>query len=282
MPTSRRRRRAARRSTPRRRDLTARRADAKRKRAVLLEEIRALRESETYQHPEIAPGYGGTLATIAQRLADTAAQDGWVPGYVRDDLPLDQAEFTELVQLLRAETPQRRSRRGQHFPNPGQLLAVDGFAERVTRIERGDAARSGREGELVTVLEELPADALVRLDPVCTEVGEAAAALHALPDIARWAQHTTDMLLTGNGEHLWQQALAQLAAIDAARDHDRHADLAVVQVAPSVDPAVAAPVFERLAEHLAGGATMRRMFRAPSRRMPNGSATRCWCTGRCR
>jgi very-short-patch-repair endonuclease len=242
-------------------DLAARRADAKRKRAGLLEDIRALRESETYQHPEIAPGYGGTLANIARTLADTKERDGWVPGSERGELPLDQAEFSELVALLRAETAQRCSRRRQRFPEPQQVPRADGFVERVARVERGDAARSGREGELVTALERLPADALVLFDPVCAEVGEAAAALRALPDIAPWALRTTDMLLAGNGEHLWRQAVAQFGAVDAARDHDERADLAAVRVAPSVDPAVAAPVFERLAAHLAAGATMRRMFK---------------------
>ncbi len=243
-------------------DLAERRADTKRLRATLLEDIRALRESETYQHPEVVPGYRGTLAAIARTLADTEAQDGWVPGYARGDLPVSTAELDEVLRLLRRDNPQRRSRRAQVLPDPAEVLLVEDFARLVDTITRGDAARSGAQGELIKLLEQLPSDRLMHLEPVCAEVAEAAMELRALPSLAVWALWASDTLLSGNGGHLWHRAVGQLASVDIVVQHDGLADFALVQVAPSIDPAVAAPTFERLAAHLADGAGLRRMFKS--------------------
>jgi Ni2+-binding GTPase involved in maturation of urease and hydrogenase/very-short-patch-repair endonuclease len=243
-------------------DLTARRADAQRRREALLEDIRLLRESETYQHPEISAGYSGTLAQIARTIAETAEHDGWVPGYARGELPLSAAEFAELLHLLRTVNPERRSRLEQRLPAPAQLMPAERFAALVAMVRQGDAVRSGDDGSLVALLEALPAERLLRLEAVCTDVLDASLQVRRLPALARWALLTSDMLLVGNGGHLWNQATAQLGSVDAAREHDRKADFARVHVAASVDAATAATVFERFATHLAGGGTVRKVFKS--------------------
>ncbi|MDN5750255.1 MAG: AAA domain-containing protein, partial [Pseudonocardia sp.] len=242
-------------------DLTARRGDTVRHRAELLEQIRILREAETVVHPEIAPAFGGTLAAIARRLGDTAAEDGWVPGYARGELPVSTDELRHLLGLLRDDTPQRRSRRGQRLPDPASLPSVDTVTGLVATVRAGAAVRAGAGGALVSVLEGLPANALVRLGPVCADVGEAAAGLRMLPALSRWALESADTLLTGNGTHQWQRAVAQLTVVDAAIGHDQDADFADVHVAASVEVPAAAAAFERLAEHLAGGGAMRKLFK---------------------
>jgi very-short-patch-repair endonuclease len=244
-------------------DLAARREEARRRRAAVLEEIRALRESETYQHPEIAPGYGGTLASIARTITQTAERDGWVHGYARGELPLAGQEITDLLHLLQAESPERRSRITQELPDPDELLAADRFEQLVAHATQGDALRSGQDGPLVATLEELPAEALVRLEPVCRTVVDAALWLRQVqPQLVPWAHRTSDMLLAGNGLHLWHQAVGQLGMIGQAQEHDRRADFARVQVADSVDPADAAPVFERLAAYLAQGGAFKKVFKS--------------------
>ena len=48
-------------------DLRAQRDEAVQKRAVVLEQVKALRESETYHHDTVADGYEGTAATIVRK-----------------------------------------------------------------------------------------------------------------------------------------------------------------------------------------------------------------------
>lgn len=244
-------------------DLTARREAARRRRAEILEEIRALRESETYQHPEIAPGFRGTLANIARTINETEQRDGWVHGYARGDLPLSVQEFNELLDLVRAETPERQARRTQRLPDTSELLPVDRFARLVEQVAQGDALRSGDDGPLVAALEELPAEALVRLEPVCRAVVDAVVALQHVPGhFAPWAHAMADMLLAGNGGHMWSQMTGQLHAIGEAQEHDRLAEFARVDVAGAVDLAGTAVVFERLAAYLGQGGAIKKVFKS--------------------
>ncbi|MFE3663236.1 hypothetical protein ACFXOR_09745 [Streptomyces sp. NPDC059164] len=65
--------------------------------AALAEEIAAqslhlLGEAEVYRHPEIAPGHGGFLAAIVQRVRDNADHHSWIAAHsprthVTDELP---------------------------------------------------------------------------------------------------------------------------------------------------------------------------------------------------
>ena len=242
-------------------DLTARREEIRRRRSELLEDIRALRESETYQHPQVAPGYAGTLASIARTLVETAEQNSWVTGHARGDPPVSVSELSELLMLLQQESPSRSARRGQRLPD-ALPFPVNGFAQLVLRIRAGDAVRSGRSGSLVTVLEQLPPESLLRLDPVCREVAEAVAQVRSHPALATWSFRATEMLLSGDGLHRWQRAIGQLPAVDVAERHDRDADFAVVDLATSVDPAGAASVYERFAAHLSDGSSIRRIFKS--------------------
>jgi very-short-patch-repair endonuclease len=244
-------------------DLTARRDAARRRRAEILEEIRALRESETYQHPEIARDYRGTLANIARAITETTERDGWVHGYARGELPISEQELGELLHLLRDETPERRSRLTQRLPDPDELLPADRFGQLVALVAQGDALRAGDDGPLVAALEELPPDALVRLEPVCRTVVDAALRLrHVRQQLVPWAHRTSDMLLAGNGVHLWYQAVGQLQLTGQAQEHDRLADFARVHVSASVDPAGAAPVFERLTAYLGQGGAIKKFLKS--------------------
>ncbi|GEL18352.1 AAA domain-containing protein [Pseudonocardia asaccharolytica] len=243
-------------------DLITRRDDVQRKRALLLEDIRALRETETYQHPQIAPGFRGTLSEIVRTLTATAEQDGWVGQGARGELPLTTSQMDELLRLLRERSDRRASRRHQQLPEPGELLPSDRFAELAEAIACGDEARSGAESGLVGALQDLPPDALGELAPVCAEISEATVELRNLPAQASWALSMADSLLAGSAEHLWQRAVEQLPAVDAAVDHDRAAGFSRMTVAADIDASDAARVFERFAEYLANGGSLRRMFKS--------------------
>lgn len=244
------------------RDLSGRRDAADRKRADLLEQIRELRSSETVRHAEVAPGYAGTLSAMARRVADSAAQDGWVGGRVAGQPPLTAEEFTELVNLTRAGDPERAERRGQEFPDPERVPAPVHVAELAAAVEAGDAVRSGQDGELVGALEGLPGAALRELEPRSDRVAESVAGLRRLPTDRAWAERVADRLLTGSGEHLWRRATGQLDLMGAAVEHDRAAGFDPVTVAGGVDPARAAGVLERFVAHVRGGGRLRGFFKS--------------------
>ncbi|MHA6793613.1 AAA domain-containing protein [Pseudonocardia bannensis] len=248
-------------------DLERRRADIQHTHARLMEKIRAVREEETYQHPEIAPGYQGTLAQIAQQLNATAEHDGWLGHGVSGELPLTTGELDELLHLLRSDSDQRRARRGQQLPEAEQLLSSVRFAALAEAIELGEVLRSGDDGSLVAALERLAPESLAHLGPVCEQVAEAVAEMRALPTHAAWTAGSADRLLAGSHAHVWQRAVEQLAlVVDSALEHDRAAEFARVHVDAAVDPAVAAPVFERLAAHLAAGGSMRRLLKSAAQK----------------
>jgi hypothetical protein len=243
-------------------DLESRRVQARSTRSRILEDIRSLRESETYRHPEIAPGYSGTLANIAQQMAGRAETDGWVPGRVTGATPLSKDELSRLMGLLRSVTEQRRSRRNQQLPASDALPTDLRLANLVEVIARGEAAQASDSSGLVAVLSELPSPAMQHLDGACRQMAEATAALRAAPTDAGWASQLTDTLLAGTALHLWQRATEQLGLVDDALELDRLAGFSPVAVASSVNPEAAAGVLERFAAHLSAGGSVRRVFKS--------------------
>jgi very-short-patch-repair endonuclease len=85
--------------------------------AELKEKLRSLRETETYVHPEVAPGFQGTKATIADKIKRLEDSLGWMPVPLPpgapDTPPLSTAEFAELLGLLQSATPEREARSAQ-------------------------------------------------------------------------------------------------------------------------------------------------------------------------
>lgn len=227
-------------------DRTARRDQALARRDVLLEEIRALRESEAHEFPEIAPGYAGTLAAIARKLASAGEETRWVPEPVSGEAPLSTEELSELVGLAGESLPDRGT---QRFPSV--LPAESRVRVLAETVARGEAARSA--DELMSTLDALDNERLAGLSPIGQRVLDAVADLRAVPDNARWAPVLVDRLLGGDGLHLFSRATEQLPLVDSAAEHDRRAGFTPVWVHPAVDPGVAAGVFERFSAHLARG-----------------------------
>jgi very-short-patch-repair endonuclease len=243
-------------------DLTAKRAEVQRDRARLLEEIRAVREAETFQHPEIAPGFRGTLAQIAARIGETEERDGWLGKGTKGGLPLTASELEELLRLLAEETDERRARREQQLPSPELLLDRALFEELTSAVALGDSVRRGESSALVATLEGLDAEHLVQLGPACVEADEALLGLRDLRAHREWARDTTSALLGGAGPHAWQSATERLQLVDAAVHHDQAAAFAEVAVLAEIDLRAAAQAFATFATHLDGGGSLRRMFKS--------------------
>ena len=115
----------------------------------LKEKIRASRESETYQHPEISIGYSGTRATIAERVSDEELNFQWFPVPLPTDSPkeftLSVPDLQELLELIRTEDDKRRNRSFQILPELKQISSPTIFESLVSREKDAETvASSGR------------------------------------------------------------------------------------------------------------------------------------------
>lgn len=227
--------------------LTARRTAAVEQRAALLEQLAWLRESETVRHPEIAPGYGGTLATIAARVVDRQADFTWFPGPVLTARPtITRPEFQRLRRLLETATPARAQR-------PSQLLDVDVMgllpsAGVLGRLCDAACAELPTGEGLEVVVEKASAEDVARV----SAVGDAlAAALDALDRQPQWCGPLVDRILDGSAAHVWDRASDVEAIIARAVAGDRYLGHRDVQC--DVEGPAAQAAYGALADALRSG-----------------------------
>ncbi|OLS40818.1 AAA domain-containing protein [Bacillus sp. MRMR6] len=83
-------------------DLTADLTKRKEKDALLKQQLRTIREKETYEHNFLNGNYKGTAQTIAKKLEKEKTEYNWVTDRIEMDtpLPLTNAEAVELATLL--------------------------------------------------------------------------------------------------------------------------------------------------------------------------------------
>ncbi|WP_435212160.1 AAA domain-containing protein [Streptomyces sp. bgisy034] len=114
--------------------------------ALALKTLRALREQETYRHPVEIGDYQGTLAQIAQRLAEERPRLGWI-GPVPADIPtLDAAALTGLRRTALEFTDRHRALAATvsaALPESGRLPTAPEFADAVETLQAAEAALSG-------------------------------------------------------------------------------------------------------------------------------------------
>lgn len=244
------------------RDLDQKRRDLKQRRASTLEAIRALRESETYQHPEVSAGYSGTAATIARAVTERRAELGWVPTPVEGEQPLTAAELHELLGLQAGHTPTHDVRREQTFPSASALPQAGEVRALADRVAQGDtAARS---------VDDRVRDLLARAD---TDLLQLAGLLRETEDVltrvrdARepWPSRLADTVLSRRDPYLWSRAADHGAYVDGAVAADRHLGLTRVEGldVPTDD---ARRAFTALADHLLAGGTLKKMFKSEAQK----------------
>lgn len=238
---------------------------ARRTTAELAERVRALRESETYSHPEIAPGYRGTLAEMARRLGREEPDCLWMPvpmpAAAPATPPITVGEAAELVELLAGETPQRRARPGQRIPDVGTLPT----AEQVKALIADEAAAQSlarqAQNQISARLSHLDPKLVARLKKIATDV---AADLHhlALPDDATawdpadWSVLALSDMLANRNLPLWQQVEAYAGRLSALEETTRRIALREVVHPPLDGPAAAAAYVQAmrgLRDHFAAG-----------------------------
>jgi very-short-patch-repair endonuclease len=82
--------------------------DRRKEIALILQELRAIREKETYKHESLFGSYSGTAQDIARRIRREKEQYAWLPATPELDQspPLSDAEGLELLRLLRNISPE--------------------------------------------------------------------------------------------------------------------------------------------------------------------------------
>ncbi|MFC5060897.1 hypothetical protein [Actinomycetospora atypica] len=252
---------------------------------------RRLGEEPARSH-RVAPGIVGTVEEIAEHLAATREQDGWLIDLLGPDdtldaptatgpvPPLAAGDLATLRRLLVAEHGEPGSgarprldpaRRHQVLPPPAELPPephVDQLAGELLDVA-GPAGSPGREAArpLIAALACLPPDAAVALEPAVRRVDETVMALGRGGEDAPWARRVIDAVLDGSAVAAWARFTAALAVVDGVAEHDRLAGSAQVRVTDdTIDLEAAAVAFERFAAFLAGGGSVRRMFKSDEQR----------------
>jgi very-short-patch-repair endonuclease len=239
-------------------DIAAKRDQARQRRAILTEQIRAIREAETYQHPPVAPGYSGTLARIAERVVTETPSYDWLSGPLYGEQPpLDVDSLRTLIRLTAGSTPVRRRRMFQVFPDLAATLPAADELYALCNRARRTAGESNPEAEQVlAMLDGADAALLAELRTQCERLSAAVADFpESLPEVSAAA----DSLLSGQTAHLWSKVPELDELLVVAVEGDRAVGSHVVQVPVTGRQALYA--YSELAAVMGEGAEWRSRFR---------------------
>ncbi|GAB7190840.1 very short patch repair endonuclease [Kineococcus sp. NUM-3379] len=248
--------------------LTEERDAAKVKADNLTDIVRALREAETHEHPEVAPGYSGTLSAIATLLRERRDRLGWMPTPLPQDappaLPVPPARIGELVGLLATATPERRARGGQFIPRGDAFLPPETFAELVAAEEAAVAAARAARTDLVVTLEGLGEEALGRLRAPVDRIRAGLAT--ARGDAADWRRRFLADALAEHDALQWRQVADVAARAEHAETTLRSLGLHEVELPPfeAAGPGSAKGQLEAaraLLEHFRAGGRLKGMLK---------------------
>jgi very-short-patch-repair endonuclease len=249
----------------------------------LTEAIQRLRESETVVHPEVAPGYSGTLAQIATKLREQTPRLGWVPVPLpaeladapsfADGLPLTAEEAAELLRLLRTQTPERLARTNQRPVSVDDYPSVAELTELVAAEAKARQVAEQGATEVSRHLSSLDEAMLTRLRTK-VESARQLTSLLGLPLDAQawslddWAVRAIRDGLGGHNGALWAQIAAgraQLTEAQQALGELGFRDIVVRAGAPGT-PTARYEVVKALHEYLAGGGKLRSAFKSSEQR----------------
>lgn len=239
-------------------DLTDRRSQKLSRRSHVSEQIRALREAETYQHSNVAAGYSGTAASIVRQVNERRRDLDWIPTPVRGEVPpLDSNELRQLTVLADGASPQRQIRASQNLAVLDDLLPPIGvlrdMCERANTRDQPDAAG---DRDLLRALIGAEAVRLREIQEACDSLHVAIQPISNAPQDVRTA---ADGVLSGRLGHLWAKTHDMPAILDTAVKSDNAVGRAEV-VVPAVGRHVT-PVYRSLADSLVKGNEWRSRFR---------------------
>ncbi|MFD8936138.1 AAA domain-containing protein [Streptomyces sp. NPDC059578] len=248
--------------------LSARREEAQGRISSLTGQVIALREAEIYRHPEIAPGYAGTLAEIVQRVRGNAGHHSWIGAVPADGTsssvpPVSPAQSMELLSLLRDGAAEPRA--GGMLPEPDSLPSREALAQAC-------AASLVTDQGLSSLAIDISGD-LARLDSSVTDeltslMDSCRTALHHLglsPHATKWDESTwstkalTDRLSREN-HALWRRVSGladQLVAISERLNQQGMTRVTMPGQLSSEQADAMLTAGSALREHLASGGKLR-------------------------
>ncbi|MFD0883426.1 histone-like nucleoid-structuring protein Lsr2 [Streptosporangium algeriense] len=248
---------------------------ARRATVELTERIRALRESETYRHPEITAGYSGTLSEVAKRLAREEAECSWMPvplpASASPTPPVTVGEAAELITLLADETPDRRARLSQCIPEvtglPGTekikgLIAAESAAQNMAQQAQTDVSRRFEHltPQLIAPLEAITADVSLLLQQL--GVSE-----DAPGDSPEWIIRALTDGLGGREAAVWDQLAEHTDRLTVAQNAVRSVGFREIRC-PALDTPGARSSYiqcmRALHDHLAAGNQLKRRLFKPA------------------
>lgn len=200
-------------------DLTDRRRQALGRRSKITEDVRALRESETFQHPEVAPGYSGTAAAIVRAVTERADSFAWLPGQVSDDEPpLTADEFRTLISLTLRSNASRVERLRQALPEVDHLVPQTPELQQLClRANVRPVDINPEATHLLEILGGAKAPTLIDIGHRCERLQARVAEVRALEPAL---QNAAEGVLSGHTAHLWAKSADVAALLDQAKRAD--------------------------------------------------------------
>ncbi|MFB7380005.1 AAA domain-containing protein [Kitasatospora purpeofusca] len=269
--------------------LTQRRYEVRSRIKLLTEQVVSLREAEVYQHPEVAPGYSGTLAAIVQKVQDEAVRLNWIgrlPDRAPATPPLSPAQADELLALLRDGGAGQWAESGVYppaetLPTAGQVAAA---------VAAGQLSANGLAPAAVEVRNLLAGLETSRTDELTELLRCGRSSLHRLGipwEAVRWgaenwvARALTDRLARRNPD-LWQRVRDVAGVLSDVTDGLERVGLRAVVLPDSLTPEGAhrmAATIPALMKYLAGGRQLRKRFASRAQREAGELLSTCQVDG---
>jgi hypothetical protein len=224
-------------------------------------EVAALREAAAASGvADMAPGYRGTAAEIAARVADRAGACSWLPIGLPAVPPITAAAARELYALLAAQTPARAARTAQDLPEPSALPAVS----EVRELVEADRAAQDRQRRSETELSrrlwtcELAVRAglsrcAIAIRRGLRELGPAATEW----DTGDWAVRALADGLVGRNTEAWERIAANAPLVTEADRAVRAVGFQSVRLPAELTPEMLAAA-RRLRSFLVAGGKLKR------------------------
>lgn len=185
------------------------------------ERIWRLRLAETERHPEVAPGYSGTRAEIADALRRSGADLNWAPRPVPTNVAEILSQLERFRDLLRSASPDRAASMSAWVPE--NLPDAETFATFAARLRalRSDAAQIEHD-EWVRDLTTLDEEQRKLLEQACRQASEAVHRLWLEPDPRKWPDGAWQTRFLSDGAakvngRLWERVLKLSKQIDDDR-----------------------------------------------------------------
>jgi len=206
-------------------------------RARLHDGLRQVRETEWYEHPEIAPGYRGLLEDIVRAVEDGAARFRWLPPLPSHAaaLPVLTTDEAQRLRLLVAQHgPGILDTDAQYCPDPASLPDPAEIARCANKLQAAEQVlESEPASDLARALADLGDAELIRLEALLGQAQQALQRVGLSSDPEAWEDSAWSKRALKDGmARRWQQLWDSIrnASLRAQHTHDQIAAASFLDV----------------------------------------------------